>query len=83
MPLNREKLENVVGKVGGGYTARCPACALVGCDRCGVHLFVHPSGGYACITGDRKHQKLIYRIAGEHGRRRLVPRPVVVHSWRP
>jgi len=66
MALDISKLENVVKKAGGRFTARCPACAEVGADTKGEHLAVFADGKFGCVVhpGDKKHRKRIYALAG-------------------
>ena len=49
-----------------GWQAQCPACALNGSDKQGVHLKLWRNGKYSCAVhpGDESHNKAIYSLAG-------------------
>ena len=65
MALDTSKLENVVKKSDGMFTARCPACAEDGADTKGEHLAVFPDGKFGCVVNpkDKAHTKRIYALA--------------------
>ena len=71
MSLDINRLENIKNKV-EGVVARCPACAEVGCDKKGEHLFVHISGRFGCVLfpGDsgKEHRKRIFALVGENSK---------------
>jgi hypothetical protein len=65
MSLNIEKLEKVVLLNGGTYRARCPACAELGGDRKGNHLFIYADGKFGCAANpkDHEHRRQIHKLA--------------------
>ena len=67
MALDTAKLENVVKKPNGMFTARCPACSEEGADSKGEHLAVFPDGRFGCVVSpkDKEHNKRIYALAGD------------------
>ena len=54
MALDTAKLENVVSKPNGMFTARCPACAEDGADTKGEHLAVFPDGKFGCVVNPKE-----------------------------
>jgi hypothetical protein len=64
--LNKAKLQNIVEKADGSYTARCPACASSGADAKGEHLIVYPDGAFGCVVheDDKDHRKAIAVLVG-------------------
>jgi hypothetical protein len=67
MALDLSKLENV-HEAGSKTLARCPACAEVGLDESGNHLFIRHDGKFGCVlnpgTGGRGHRKRIFALVG-------------------
>jgi len=71
--LDPKKLEKVMELAGGGFQARCPACAESGQDRKGEHLRIFPDGRYGCAVhpGERYHRRRIFELAGQRERHRI------------
>jgi len=67
MGLDFSKLEKVKYH-GSKVIARCPACAEVGNDRKGDHLFIEPGCRFGCVvfsgTEGRNHRQRIFELAG-------------------
>jgi hypothetical protein len=65
MPLDDSKLNKVHRYANGAYRAQCPACAEMGQDRQGHHLYVYPDGRFGCAAqmGDAVHRKRIWQLA--------------------
>ncbi|MFZ4484639.1 MAG: hypothetical protein ACOYOL_11745 [Chthoniobacterales bacterium] len=67
MALDLSKLENV-HEAGSKTLARCPACAELGLDESGNHLFIRHDGKFGCVlnpgTGGRGHRKRIFALVG-------------------
>ncbi len=68
MSLNIEKLENV-NHNGLRIIARCPACAELGHDNKGDHLYIDEQGRFTCVkypgnTG-KEHRKRIFALVGD------------------
>lgn len=68
MSIDTSRLENLRSS-GGKRIARCPACAELGADKTGNHLFIADDGRFGCIafagpTGDT-HRKRIRELTGE------------------
>lgn len=51
---------------GDAMEARCPACAEIGRDRTGNHLWIAESGKYGCAAypADTAHRRRIYALVG-------------------
>lgn len=51
---------------GDAMEARCPACAEIGRDKTGNHLWIAGTGKYGCVAfpGDTEHRRRIYALAG-------------------
>lgn len=64
--INFNKIKNMKTKEDGSKVGQCPACAAVGHDSKGEHLFVSSSGAFGCIanSGDKEHNKLIFELLG-------------------
>lgn len=67
MSLDLSKLEKVRTKR-GRTIARCPACALGGGDRKGVHLSILPDGRFTCVANQgasgAAHRREIFVLVG-------------------
>ena len=65
MSLDPAKLSNI-RTVKGKTVARCPACAEIGADESGEHLFINRAGKFGCVAnpGDREHRRRIHALAG-------------------
>ncbi|HEX6827234.1 MAG TPA: hypothetical protein VF077_13025 [Nitrospiraceae bacterium] len=81
MSLDLTQLTNLKEK-GNGWEARCPACAELGLDKRGNHLWIKPDGKYGCCVyaKDHAHRKRIWALA--HGDKpmpvkRIVEKPKV------
>jgi len=65
--LDLNKLEKV-RQCGSKRIARCPACAEVGGDRKGEHLFIREDGRFGCVQfpgpDGNQHRKRIFELAG-------------------
>lgn len=61
------ELENVKKK-GNSIVARCPACAEMGNDRKGNHLFINGKGQFSCVVNPgmdgKQHRKRIFELVG-------------------
>jgi hypothetical protein len=73
MPLDPAKLSQIRDRPGGGFQARCPACAEDGHDKDGTHLWVKADGRFGCCVHpkDTGHRKRIWKLAGKSERRAL------------
>ena len=81
MSLDLDRIENPRLR-GGKLVARCPACAELGADRSGDHLFVADEGRgkFGCIAfagaAGEEHRKRIWDLVGRHDATGSgVPRP--------
>jgi hypothetical protein len=85
MPLDLQKLENVVELGDDGMRARCPACGEGGGDRKGEHLRIYPDGRFGCCVaaGDREHRKRIFALAGKRDRNAIELHITPVRSSEP
>lgn len=65
MSLSLDRLENVRHRV-DAFEARCPACAELGRDKAGVHLWIKANGQFGCAAfpGDNEHRKRVFELAG-------------------
>ncbi len=67
MGLDLTKLEKVRQR-GSNTIARCPACAEVGRDRKGEHLFINDRGHFGCVlypgADGQTHRQRIFELAG-------------------
>jgi len=81
--LDPAKLENVRHR-GAKIEARCPACAELGADKTGNHLFIAEAGKFGCIAAPgpdgSAHRKLIWKLAGDGN---AVARPLPVARPKP
>ncbi len=72
MSLDPTRLEKPRTR-GGKLIARCPACAELGADKSGEHLFVADDGRFGCIANagpaGADHRKRIWKLAGDAGAR--------------
>lgn len=90
MRINLDKLEQKRER-GGKLEARCPACAELGEDETGNHLFVMDSGKFGCIVkaGDngKEHRRRIWQLVGDTAtdtpRPSPAPRPACRRPARP
>ncbi len=68
MGIDLLKLENS-HKRGNKIIARCPACAEIGQDKKGNHLFINEGGRFGCIvyqgSDGHDHRKRIFQLVGE------------------
>lgn len=80
MPLDPARLEKVRRLDGGGFTARCPACAQMDRDKHGQHLRQFSDGKFACAAfpGDGGHRRAIYALAGDKSARAALPAAAAV-----
>lgn len=64
--IDHTKLQHVVRKRDGNIVAQCPACAEIGHDKKGEHLFVALDGKFGCIKhkDDPEHNQRIWSLAG-------------------
>jgi hypothetical protein len=66
-----------------GVVARCPACAELGSDKSGEHLFIAEAGRgpFGCIAfagpAGEEHRKRIWELAGGKPGAETWPRPEV------
>lgn len=65
--IDTDILQNVK-RLSKGISARCPACAAIGEDKSGNHLFVGDSG-FCCIKykGDKDHSRAILEFLKNNG----------------
>lgn len=86
--LDLTRLEKLKRR-GDALEARCPACAEIGRDRSGNHLWIGESGKYGCAAhpGDPDHRRRIYALAGDvrerrmdYPRRPILPNPAPVRN---
>jgi hypothetical protein len=65
MSLDHSKLNKLVRLNGGGFRAQCPACAEIGQDRSGQHLYIFPDGRFGCAAyqQDHAHRQRISALA--------------------
>ena len=65
--LDLSKLENVRQR-SGKVEARCPACAQMGADTSGNHLYIGVDGRFGCIVNQgpdgEAHRKEVWRLTG-------------------
>ena len=79
MSLDISNLENVRVR-GDKTTARCPACAEVGHDQKGEHLFINANGRFGCVVypGNaieaKGHRKRIFALCGDREMKPLLLR---------
>src|SRR5262245_27530414 len=79
MSLDISNLENVRVR-GDKTTARCPACAEVGHDQNGEHLFINANGRFGCVVypGNsieaKGHRKRIFALSGDREIKPLILR---------
>ena len=70
MAIDLSKLENCRSK-GHRVIARCPACAEIGHDRKGNHLFINEEGRFGCVVypglDGHEHRKRIFELVGDKG----------------
>lgn len=68
MGIDRLKLENCRQR-GNKIIARCPACADIGQDKKGNHLFINEDGRFGCVvypgSDGKNHRKRIFELVGE------------------
>ncbi|MCP4481336.1 MAG: hypothetical protein GY817_00710 [bacterium] len=68
--LDISKLENVKNE-NGNIIAKCPACAEMGQDKKGNHLFINKDGKFGCVVYPRetgkKHRQRIYKLSKNKG----------------
>ncbi len=74
--LNLSLLEKLKPR-GRGHVSRCPACAAVGGDTQGNHLWIREDGRYGCVCNPgpagKSHRQEIYRLAGDKTPRERKP----------
>ena len=79
MSLDISKLQNARTR-GDKTTARCPACAEVGHDQKGEHLFINANGRFGCVVypGNsieaKGHRKRIFALCGDREIKPLIIR---------
>ncbi|MDP8217785.1 MAG: hypothetical protein P9M03_03555 [Candidatus Theseobacter exili] len=77
MVLDFKKLENIKQK-DGKTIARCPACAALGRDKKGEHLYINDDGRFGCIAYQGStgalHRSRIYQLLA-NGFNKTIVRP--------
>ena len=77
MSLDISKLKNAHTR-GDKTIAQCPACAEVGHDQKGEHLFINADGRFGCVvypgssTEAKEHRKRIFALCGDREIKPLV-----------
>lgn len=67
MSFDLTKLEKIRRR-GANTIARCPACAEIGNDRKGEHLFITDKGKFGCVlypgAEGHQHRQRIFKLVG-------------------